>query len=191
MAKQIWKPGTVLYPLPAVMVSCGDGEKDNIITVAWTGIVNTDPPMTYISLRKSRYSYEIIKNTGEFVINVTTASLTKATDWCGVRSGRENDKFSMMNLTKEKAPHLSNAPIIGESPLSLECRVTEIKDLGSHTMFLSEIVGVLADERYMNEDGSFDFEKSEPICYSHGEYFTLGKKLGKFGYSVRKKKRRK
>lgn len=187
MAKQIWKAGTILYPVPVVMVSCGDMERSNIITIAWTGTINTNPPMTYISVRPERYSYDIIKKTGEFVINIPTEALAKATDWCGVRSGSDYDKFSEMGLTKEKAVHL-NCPIISESPLSIECKVKEVIDLGSHSMFLAEVVGTLADEKYIDETGRFGFEESKPICYSHGEYYGLGKRLGKFGYSVEKKK---
>lgn len=187
MSKQIWKAGTILYPLPVVMVSCGDMKKSNIITIAWTGTINTNPAMTYISVRPERYSYDIIKETGEFVINITTESLVRATDWCGVRSGRDYDKFKEMGLTKVKAPHL-NCPIIGESPISIECKVRDITELGSHHLFTADVVGTVADEKYMDEAGKFDFEKSRPICYSHGEYFSLGKKLGKFGYSVEKKK---
>ncbi len=187
MAKQIWKPGTILYPVPVVMVSCGDMENSNIITIAWTGTINTNPAMTYISVRPERHSYNIIKEKGEFVINVTTEELVKATDWCGVRSGKDYDKFKEMGLTKEKAPHL-DCPIIAESPISIECKVKEILELGTHHVFLAEILGALADKKYMDETGKFDFEKSKPICYSHGEYFGLGKKFGKFGYSVEKKK---
>lgn len=190
MSKQIWKPGTILYPVPAVMVSCGTMEKSNIITIAWTGTVNSDPAMTYISVRKSRHSYDIIKESGEFVINVTTESLAYATDWCGVRSGRDYDKFAEMKLTKQKAEHL-NCPIIAESPISIECKVKQIIPLGTHDMFLAEIVGVMADEKYMDKDGKFDFAASKPICYSHGEYYGLGKKFGKFGYSVEKPKTKK
>ncbi len=187
MAKQIWKPGTILYPVPVVMVSCGSMEKSNIITIAWTGTINSDPAMTYISVRPERYSYNIIKESGEFAINITTEELARATDWCGVRSGRDYDKFKETGLTKEKAQFIS-CPIIKESPISIECRVTEIKELGSHHIFLAEILGADADEKYLNESGKFEFEKSRPICYSHGEYFGLGKKLGKFGYSVEKRK---
>lgn len=190
MSKQIWKPGTILYPVPVVMVSCGDMENSNIITIAWTGTINSDPAMTYISVRPERYSYDIIKERGEFAINITTEDLAWATDWCGVRSGRDYDKFNEMKLTKEKAPHIS-CPVIGESPISIECKVKDIVKLGTHDMFVAEILGALADEKYMDETGKFDFEKSRPICYSHGEYFGLGKKLGKFGYSVQKKKRKK
>ena len=162
MAKQIWKPGTILYPVPVVMVSCGNMENSNIITIAWTGTINTNPAMTYISVRPGRHSYDIIKKTGEFVINVTTEELAKATDWCGVKSGRDYDKFKEMGLTKEIAPHL-NCPIIAESPISIECKVKEIIELGTHHAFLAEVVGVLADEKYMDKTGKFNFEKSKPI----------------------------
>lgn len=186
MSKQIWKPGTVLYPVPAVMVSCGTMEESNIITIAWTGTINSDPAMTYISVRPSRHSYNIIKERGEFAINITTEALTFATDWCGVKSGRDFDKFEKMHLTKEKAAHL-DCPVIGESPINIECKVRDIVPLGTHDMFVAEIVGAMADEKFMDETGRFDFEASKPVCYSHGEYFGLGKKLGKFGYSVKKK----
>ena len=184
----MWKPGTFLYPIPAVMVSCGDMENSNIITVAWTGIVNTDPAMVYISVRKSRYSYEIIKKTGEFVINLTNRKLAYATDWCGVKSGRNVDKFKQMKLTKQEANFVS-CPLIQESPVSVECKVKEIKDLGSHTMFLAEVVAINADERYIDEKGAFDISKCDLIAYSNGGYYTLDKKIGKFGYSVQKKKK--
>ncbi len=188
MSKQEWKPGTILYPIPAVMVSCGTMENSNILTVAWTGIVNSDPAMTYISVRPQRHSYNIIKNSGEFVINITTEDLAFATDWCGVRSGSDYDKFKEMKLTKGKGLHVS-CPVIEESPINIECRVKQELPLGTHTMFLAEIVGVQADEKYMEESGRFDFAASNPIAYSHGEYYTLGKKLGKFGFSVQKKKK--
>ena len=186
MSKQEWKPGTILYPIPAVMVSCGTYENSNILTVAWTGTVNSDPPMTYISVRPERYSYNIINESGEFVINVTTRELAFATDWCGVRSGEKFDKFGEMKLTKGKALYLS-CPVIEESPINIECKVVRRIDLGTHSMFLADIVGVQADSRYMDENGRFDFAASDPIAYSHGEYYTLGEKLGKFGYSVKKK----
>lgn len=188
MSKQIWKPGTMLYPVPVVMVSCGDfdGEK-NIITIAWTGTINSDPAMTYISVRPERYSYDIIKNTGEFVINLTTEELVCATDFCGVRSGKDFDKFKEMKLTPERANNVK-CPVIKESPINIECKVKDIVKLGTHDMFISEIISVLADEKYMDKTGRFNFEKSRPICYSHGEYYGLGKYLGKFGYSVRKTK---
>ena len=190
MSKEIWKAGTILYPVPVVMVSCGDMEKSNIVTAAWAGTVNTDPAMAYISLRPSRYSHEIISRTGEFVINVTTEQLAYATDWCGVKSGRDVDKFAEMKLTKEKAAHL-NCPVIAESPINIECRVKQVIPLGSHDMFLAEVVGCMADTEYMDENGRFDFAASKPICYSHGEYYGLGKYFGKFGYSVQKKKKKK
>lgn len=188
MSKQEWKPGTILYPIPAIMVSCGTMENSNILTVAWTGIVNSDPAMTYISVRPQRHSYNIIKNSGEFVINITTEDLAFATDWCGVRSGSDYDKFKEMKLTKGKGLHVS-CPVIEESPINIECKVKQELPLGTHTMFLAEIVGVQADEKYMEESGRFDFAASNPIAYSHGEYYTLGKKLGKFGFSVQKKKK--
>lgn len=187
MKKQEWKPGNMLYPVPAVMVSCGrEGEKPNIVTVAWTGTICSDPVMVSISVRPERYSYDIIKETGEFVINLTTKELVKATDWCGVKSGRDVDKFKEMELTAAKAEHLSQAPIIAESPVNLECRVTEIRELGSHHMFLAEVVGVQVSEKYMNESGKFELNSTDLVAYSHGEYFVLGEKIGKFGYSVKK-----
>ena len=190
MSKQIWKPGTILYPVPVVMVSCGDMTNSNIITIAWTGTINSDPAMTYISVRPNRHSHSIIKERGEFVINVTTESLAFATDWCGVKSGRDYDKFKEMKLTKEKAHHL-DCPVIKESPINIECKVKDIISLGTHDMFLAEVVGGMADEKYMEESGRFDFAASKPICYSHGEYYGLGKYFGKFGWSVEKKKNKK
>ena len=190
MAKQIWKPGNMIYPLPAVMVSVTDGEgNDNIITVAWTGTVCTNPAMAYISVRPSRYSYDMIRKTGEFVINLTTEKLAFATDFCGVRSGRDVDKFQKMNLTKEKAQYVS-APMIGESPVSIECRVHEVKELGSHDMFLADVLAVHADPQYMDEKKKFHLNDAKPLVYSHGEYLGIGKKLGTFGYSVKKKKKK-
>ena len=187
MAKQIWKPGNMIYPLPAVMVSVTDGEgNDNIITVAWTGTVCTNPAMAYISVRPSRYSYGMLKKTGEFVINLTTEKLAFATDFCGVRSGRDVDKFEKLNLTKEKAQFVS-APMIGESPVNIECKVEQVLELGSHHMFLAKVVAVHADEAYMDERGRFDLNRAKPIVYSHGEYFGIGKKQGTFGWSVKKK----
>lgn len=187
MSKVIWKPGTFIYPLPVVMVSCGNMEKSNIITVAWTGIINTDKPMCYISVRKERYSYEIIKNTKEFVINLTTKNLAYATDWCGVKTGAKVDKFKEMHLTKEKA-NFVNCPLIKESPVSIECKVKEIKELGSHDMFIAEVLSIDADEKYINEKGAFDITKCDLIAYANGKYFALGKQVGKFGYSVQKVK---
>ncbi len=185
MGKISWKPGTMLYPLPAVMVSCGTFEKSNILTVAWTGTICTDPAMTYISIRKERYSYDIINETKEFVLNLTTKDLVNATDWCGVRSGKDYDKFKECNLTKEKANFVS-CPMIKESPISIECKVVEAKELGSHTMFIAKVLCVNVDEKYMDEEGRFALEKSKPIAYSHGQYFELGNFLGKFGFSVKK-----
>lgn len=182
----------MLYPLPAVMVSTADQSgKTNILTVAWTGTICTNPPMVYISVRPERYSYHMIKESGEFVINLTTEDLIKATDYCGVRSGRDVDKWKETGLTPLKAETLSYAPAIEESPVSIECRVTEVKELGSHHMFLAEVTAVQVDESYMNEKNKFELNKTGLLAYSHGEYLGLGKKLGTFGYSVRKKKRKK
>lgn len=187
--KQTWKPGNMLYPLPAVMVSVTDGKvNDNIITVAWAGTVCTNPPMVSISVRPTRYSYDMIRNTGEFVINLTTENLAYATDYCGVRSGRDVDKFKELKLTKEKADYVQ-APMIGESPVSIECKVREVKELGSHHMFLADVVAVHADETYMDKNNKFQLNQSHPLVYSHGEYLGLGKSLGTFGYSVKKKKK--
>lgn len=189
--KQVWKPGNMLYPLPAVMVSCGkEGEKPNIITVAWAGTVCTSPAMVSISIRPERYSYHIIKETGEFVINLVTKDLVYATDYCGVRSGKDIDKFKEMHLTPSESEKIS-APGIAESPVNIECKVKEIKSLGSHDMFLAEVVSVKVDETYMNEKGKFELNSTGLVTYSHGEYFELGKKLGSFGYSVRKKIKKK
>ena len=191
MAKQHWKAGTVLYPVPVVMVSCGNMEKEkNIVTVAWTGTINSDPPMTYISLRHSRHSYDIIKHSKEFVINLVTKKLTFACDYCGVKSGRDIDKFNEMNLTAVKGAKVS-APIIYESPINLECIVKDIIPLGTHDMFLAEVVNVSVSEQYLDQSGKFHFNKTNPICYSHGCYYALGEKLGSFGYSVKKKKTKK
>ena len=190
MGKITWKPGTFIYPIPAVMVSCGTMEKSNIITVAWTGIINTNPAMVYISVRPTRYSYNLIKDQGEFVINLTTKSLTRATDWCGVKSGRDVDKFKEMKLTKEKA-NFVNCPMIKESPVSVECKVKEIKELGSHTMFIAEVVAINVDEKYIDNKGAFDITKCDLMAYANGNYLAMGKKLGKFGFSVKKKKKNK
>ena len=189
MAKQLWKPGNMIYPLPAVMVSVTDGEgNDNIITVAWTGTVCTNPAIeTYISVRPSRYSYDMIRKTGEFVINLTTEELAFATDFCGVRSGRDVDKFRKLNLTKEKAQFVS-APMIGEAP---ECRVREVKELGSHDMFLADVLAVHADEAYMDKNDRFRLNDAGLLVYSHGEYLAGGRKVGTFGYSVKKKQQKK
>lgn len=175
MAKQTWKPGNMLYPLPAVMVSVTDGEgNDNIITVAWAGTVCTNPPMVSISVRPSRFSYDMLCKTKEFVLNLTTEELQYATDYCGVRSGRDVDKFQQLHLTKEKADHVK-APMIGESPVNIECKVRKIEKLGSHHMFLADVVAVHADEAYMDKNKKFQFNQSHPIVYSHGEYLGLGK----------------
>lgn len=188
MSKQIWKPGNMVYPVPAVMVSVGDKEgKTNIFTVAWTGNACTNPPMVYISVRPERYSYELIKDSGEFVINLTTEALVKATDYCGVRSGRDVDKWKECSLTEAKAAKLSYAPIIEESPVNIECKVNRALELGSHVMFIADVVCVDADEAYLDDKGSFRLDKAKLISYSHGDYMSLGDKLGSFGYSVRKK----
>ena len=186
MSKINWKSGNMLYPLPVVMVSCQrKDERPNIITVAWAGTICSDPVMVSISVRKERFSHGIIAETGEFVINLVTQDLVYATDYCGVKSGRDVDKFKMMNLTPV-AINGVKAKAIGESPLSLACRVKEIKELGSHDMFIAEVVGVMVDDKYMRDDGKFELNDSKLVAYSHGEYYGLGKKLGKFGYSVKK-----
>jgi len=187
MGKVMWKPGTFEYPIPAVMVSCGDMENSNIITVAWTGILNSDPAMVYISVRPERHSYNIIKESGEFVINLTTRDLAYATDWCGVRSGAKFDKFKEMKLTKQKA-NLVKCPLIEEAPVSIECKVREIRELGTHHMFIADVLAIDADEKYMDEKGGFDISKCDLIAYANGGYYGLDKKIGKFGFSVQKKK---
>ena len=187
MGKQLWKPGNMLYPLPAVMVSTADlTGNDNIITVAWTGTVCTNPAMLYISVRPERYSYHMLKESGEFAVNLTTEKLARATDWCGVRFGRDVDKWKETGLTRGKAQKLQYAPVIQESPVNLECKVCEVKELGSHHMFLAEVLAVQADESFMKKDGKFELNASGLLAYSHGEYFTLGKELGRFGFSVKK-----
>lgn len=188
MGKQVWKPGNMLYPLPAVMVSVGDKKGEtNIITVAWTGTICSSPAMLYVSVRPERYSYHMIQETGEFVVNLTTEELVRATDYCGVRSGKDVDKWKETGLTRGKAEKLSYAPVIAESPVNLECRVTEVKKLGSHDMFLAEVVAVQVDEKYLDENGKFCLNETGLMAYSHGEYLSLGEKLGTFGYSVKKK----
>ena len=182
------KPGNMLYPLPAVMVTCQEEDgKPNIITVAWTGTVCSDPPMLSISVRKERYSYDIIRRTGEFTVNLTTEELARVTDWCGVRSGRDYDKFKETGLTPVPGVAVG-CPSIKESPVSLECKVEQVIELGSHDMFLARVENVLADASLMDEKGRFRLDKANLICYSHGEYFTLGEKCGSFGFSVRKKR---
>lgn len=187
---QVWKPGNMLYPVPAAMVSVADQEGNtNIITVAWTGTICSDPAMLYISVRPERYSYHMIQETGEFVVNLTTKKLVKAADYCGVRSGRDVDKWKEMKLTPGKAQKVC-APIIEESPVNLECRVTEMKELGTHHMFLAEVIAVDVDETYLNEHGKFELNSTELVAYSHGEYLETGKCLGTFGFSVKKPEKR-
>lgn len=188
--KQDWKPGTLIYPLPAVMVSMGNDESEyNIITVSWTGTICTDPALCYISVRPGRHSYSILKKNMEFVINLTNEDLARSTDWCGVRSGKNYNKFEEMNLTPGKA-HVVNAPYIEESPLCIECRVKEIVPLGTHDMFIAEVVNILADDKYLDpSSGSFDMKKAGIIAYVHGKYYQLGDLIGKFGWSVEKKKK--
>lgn len=187
MSKKEWKSGTFIYPIPAVMITSGDMDNSNIMTVAWTGILNTNPAICYISVRPERYSYNLIKESGEFVINLTNEKLAYATDWCGVRSGKDYDKFKEMKLTKEKANHVK-CPIIKESPVAVECKVKEIKELGSHHVFIAEVLSIDAGQEYINENGAFDISKCNLIAYANGGYYSLGKKIGKFGYSVQKKK---
>jgi len=189
MGRQVWRPGNMLYPLPVVMVSCTlPGERPNIITVAWTGTICSDPAMVSISVRKSRYSHHIIKESGEFVINLTDESLVRAADYCGVKSGKDIDKFKECHLTELKSEKVA-APGIAESPVCIECRVKEIKELGSHDMFIAEVVSVSVDDRYMNKNGKFELADAKPVVYSHGEYYLTGKKLGGFGFSVKKRKK--
>ena len=191
MSKVNWKPGNMLYPLPAVMVTVGDKpENYNIITIAWTGTVCSDPPMLFISVRPGRHSYKTLKETGEFVVNLTTKDLAYATDWCGVRTGRKYNKFEKMNLSAGKSVKVK-APVIEESPVNIECRVTDVKSLGTHDMFIAEVVNVQVDEKFINEKtGALELFKTGLIAYSHGNYFEIGKKIGKFGFSVEKKKKR-
>ena len=188
MSKIKWKGGALLSPVPPAMISCSDGKKDNIITVAWTGIVNTVPPKTYISVRPSRFSYKMIKESGVFAINLTTKELVRSADWCGVYTGAKVDKFAKCKLTKEPASDIP-CPLIAESPLSLECRVTDIIPLGSHHMFLADIVAVDVDPKLIDENGKLRLDKAGIVAYAHGDYFELGKRLGGFGFSVKKKKR--
>lgn len=184
--KELWKAGNMLYPLPAVMVGCAENGKNNIITVAWTGTICTNPPMLSISVRPERFSYGIIARTGEFVVNLTTKELVRACDYCGVKSGRDVDKFKETRLTAAPAAYVS-APLIGQSPVNIECKVKEIQKLGSHDLFLAEVLGVHVDRKYMDEKGKFDLSRAKPVVYSHGEYYGLGELLGRFGYSVKKK----
>lgn len=187
--KQDWKPGTMIYPLPAILVSCGSTPQDyNLLTVAWVGTLCTNPPMCYISVRPERHSHRLIKQNMEFVLNLTTEEMAYATDWCGVRSGRDFRKFDEMNLTPGKARMVA-APIVEESPLNIECRVREILSLGSHDMFIAEVLNVKADERFLDATtGKWELDASHPLVYLHGAYYGLGQKIGKFGWSVEKKK---
>jgi flavin reductase (DIM6/NTAB) family NADH-FMN oxidoreductase RutF len=189
MGKQNWKPGNMVYPLPAALISCGElNGKMNLLTVSWLGTLCTDPPMCYISVRPERYSYEIIKQTGEFVINLTTADMAEATDWCGVKSGRDFDKFKESKLTPAAAT-VVKCPIVAESPISIECKVKEIKPLGTHDMFIADVVNIIADDRYIDpETAAFSLAASGIISYAHGTYYSLGKRIGKFGWSVMKNK---
>lgn len=187
MQREDFKPGTLIYPLPAVLVSCGDSEEYNLITVAWTGTICSDPAMCYISVRKERHSHALLMRTGEFVINLTTRKLARATDWCGVRSGRDYDKFKEMGLTAAPARHVG-VPLIAESPVNIECKVKQVLELGSHDMFIAEVVGVEVDPQYIDpETGKFHLEKADLMAYSHGAYYTLGEQLGTFGWSVKKR----
>jgi flavin reductase (DIM6/NTAB) family NADH-FMN oxidoreductase RutF len=189
MEKQFWKPGNMLYPLPAVMVSCQRlGEKPNIITIGWAATICSSPAMLSISIRPERHSYNIIKETGEFVVNITTKKLARATDYCGVKSGRNVDKFKEMHLTPGKSKIIS-APFIEESPVNIECKVKDIISLGSHDMFIAEVVGVDVSSEHMDKSGKFQLNKTDLLAYSHGEYFCLGEKMGTFGYSVKKSKK--
>jgi len=188
MPKIIWKGGAFEYPIPAVLVTSGNMENSNIMTAAWTGIINTKPPMVYVSIRPERYSYNLIKENMEFAINLTTEQLAFATDWCGVKSGSKFDKFKEMNLTKERA-NFVKCPLIKESPVSIECKVVDIKELGSHVMFIAEVLSIDPDSKYIDDNGEFDISKCNLIAYANGGYFALGKKIGKFGFSVEKKKK--
>ncbi len=187
MSKTAWKGAALLAPVPPALVSCAYGGRDNLITVAWTGILNSDPPKTYISVRPERFSHGLIKSSGEFAINLPTAHIIRSVDFCGCRSGRELDKFDVCSLTRETASSVS-CPTVAESPLSIECRVTDIIPLGSHDMFIADITAVSVDERYIDEKGKFHIEKCALAAYAHGQYFAMGKKIGSFGYSVKKRK---
>ena len=187
--KSDFKPGNMVYPVPAVLVSVGDKEgRTNLLTIAWTGTVCSDPPMAYISVRPNRYSYEMIRSSGEFVINLTTEKLVRAADFCGVRSGRDTDKWKECSLTAAPAKSLQYAPILADSPVNIECKVENTLELGSHDMFIARVTAIQVDSAYMDDKGRFDLNAAGLIAYSHGEYMTLGEKLGTFGYSVRKAK---
>ena len=190
MTKQTWKPGTMLAPLPPALITSGDMAHPNVMTAAWTGIICSDPVITYVSLRPSRYTHELVSQNKEFVINLPTESLVRAVDWCGVKSGRDVDKFSAMHLTPSPAAKVGTV-LVEESPVNLECKVTQVIPLGSHDLFLAEVVAVDVDERLLDENGKLCLNKANLIVYSHGDYLALGRKLGSFGYSVRKKPRKK
>lgn len=192
MGKQNWKPGNMIYPLPAALISSGSTPDEyNVMTVSWLGTICSDPPMVYISVRPGRNSYETIKRTGEFVINLTTEEIAEATDWCGVKSGRDFDKFKESGLTPIPAS-IVNCPIVEQSPVSIECRVKEIKTLGTHDMFIADVVNIVADEKYIDsESGAFDLASAGLLVYSHGNYYSMGEKIGKFGWSVMKDKTKK
>ncbi len=187
MAKVNWKGGALLAPVPAVLVTSGDEAKPNVCTVAWTGIINTNPPRTYVSLRKTRYSHELISKSGEFCINLPTSQLARITDFVGVKSGRDFDKFGKLSITPEKCAHIGTVSV-AECPVSIECKVFQTIELGSHDMFLADIVGISVDEKLLDEAGKLHMEKAHLMAYSHGEYFTLGKKIGHMGYSVKKRR---
>lgn len=190
MSKVTWKPGTLLAPVPPALISCSHEGKDNLITIAWTGILNSEPAKTYISVRPERHSHKMIKESGEFVINLPSQHIVRSIDFCGVRSGKNTDKFEACKLTREKAS-VVNCPMVAESPVSIECKVTDVIPLGSHDMFMADIVAVNIDERYIDEKGKFHIEKCALAAYAHGQYFALGKKIGSFGYSVKKKNTKK
>ena len=186
MSRRTWKPGTLVYPVPAVLITCKDKERENVFTVAWTWTICSDPAMTYISVRKERFSYDIIKKSGVFCINLTTEDLAYATDYCGVKSGKNENKFKTLNLETERASQV-DVPIIKKSPVVIECKVEEIKELGSHDMFIAKVVAIDVDEKYMDKTDRFDMEKCNLMAYSHGHYYKLGEQIGKFGFSVKKK----
>jgi flavin reductase (DIM6/NTAB) family NADH-FMN oxidoreductase RutF len=192
MGKQNWKPGNMVYPLPAALISCGSTpEEYNVMTVSWLGTICSDPPMVYISVRPGRNSYGIIKKNGEFVINLTTVEMAEVTDWCGVKSGRELDKFKESGLTPIPAK-VVNCPVVAESPVSIECKVKEVRPLGTHDMFIADVVNIMADDQYIDpKTGAFDLASSGLLVYSHGNYYAMGKKIGKFGWSVMKEKTKK
>ncbi len=189
MSKIKWRGGTLLSPVPPALVTCRDGERENVLTIAWTGIVNSDPPKTYISVRPSRYSYDIIKKSGVFAINLTTEKLVRAADWCGVCTGAKVNKFERCRLSLDEAAEI-DCPVLADAPLALECRVTDVIPLGSHDMFLADIVAVDVDETLVSEDGKLHLDRADLVAYAHGEYYKLGQRLGKFGFSVAKKKHR-